>query len=177
MKYGNLNQDHQAGYSREACWPEEIHIAHGSLMITTISIRPSRVSWRHPVGAFQKYTDVHLQKLTKLEPFFDNINWFLFRKCSNIYSGRCWISRWIYVHGKDQCRYRWCNEAGFQIHVFWLASLSIDLIGGGHLKTNQSFPDRGFFDPQRDQFDIMVFTNGGLDLELLPNYQPHCPNK
>jgi len=58
-----------------------------------------------------------------------------------------------------------------------LASLSIDLIGGEHLKTNQSFPDRGFFDPQRDQFDIMVFTNGGLDLELLPNYQPHCPNK
>jgi len=46
-----------------------------------------------------------------------------------------------------------------------------------NLKTNQSFPDRGFFDPQRDQFDIMVFTNGGLDLELLPNYQPHCPNK
>ena len=41
---------------------------------------------------------------------------------------------------------------------------------------SQSFPNVGFFDPQRDQFDIMVFTNGGLDLELLPNYQPHCPN-
>ena len=52
MKYGNLNQDHQAGYLKEACWPNEILIVPGSLMITTISIPPSKVSCSYCEGFF-----------------------------------------------------------------------------------------------------------------------------
>merc|ERR550519_658516 len=36
------------------------------------------------------------------------------------------------------------------------------------------FQTEGLFDPTRDSFDTIVFTNGGLNLDLLPNYSPHC---